>query len=112
MESMVGTFAALAWLSLAGAPQVGQPLSLGSCALPGAKPFEVRSVYWDLYQHTEVCVSFTPEPAEAGLVLTFSFTHVGRTSMEPPRMVLLRAQLSSAAILTSASVSILFDDGG
>src|SRR5262249_5956491 len=57
------------------------PLSLGSCALLGARPGEVRTLYWELYRHTEVCVIVAPEPGPAGpspLTMTFSFTHTGR----------------------------------
>src|SRR5688572_17296091 len=106
----MATVLALALLSVLSPPETpGFPLSLGSCALEGAKLGELRSVYWELYQHTEVCVSFGPEPASAGLALTFSFTHVGRVMKERPQLVVLRAQLPPLAMVFSASVSLLVD---
>jgi hypothetical protein len=95
--------------ALAGEQMAGFPLSLGSCALEGAKPGELRSVYWELYQHTEVCVSFPAEPASSSLALTFSFTHVGRALEERPRHVLMRAQLPPGAAVLRPSLSLLVD---
>jgi len=89
------------------------PLSLGSCALPGTRTGEVRSVYWELQEHTEVCVNLVPEATAAGpspFVFTFSFTHTGR-DFKPPAWVLFRAQLPPHYVVVTPSLDVALDGG-
>jgi hypothetical protein len=86
------------------------PLSLGSCSALGARPGEVKALYWELYQHTEVCVNLIPEPGPTGpspFVFTFSFTHTGRELKAPPAVVLLRVQLPPFYVVLSPSLTVL-----
>jgi hypothetical protein len=88
------------------------PLSLGSCSLLGAKAGEVKTLFWELYNHTEVCVNLVPDPGPSGpspFVLTFSFTHTGRQMTAPPATVLLRAQLPPNYVVLSPSLDVVLD---
>lgn len=88
------------------------PLSLGSCAVLQAPPGEVRSLYWDLYQHTEVCVNLAPQSGPEGpspLAFSFSFTHTGRERKASPAFVVLHVQLPPTYVVLSASLHIVLD---
>jgi hypothetical protein len=100
-------------LQTAGPSPPAIPLSLGSCAVLQAAPFEVRSLYWELYKHTEVCVTFPAAPTPAGpspLALTFSFTYTG-TDPKPPEWILFRAQLPPFAVVVTPSLDVSVDGG-
>jgi hypothetical protein len=90
------------------------PLSLGSCSILGARLGEVKTLYWDLYQHTEVCVTLAPEPTTASstsaLAFTFSFTYPGHELKVPPAQVLLRVQLSPSYVVSAPSLHLMLSN--
>lgn len=111
--ALAGALALLAAVPVSGSEFPAIPLSLGSCALPGNRTGEVKSVYWELYQHTEVCVNLVPEPTATGpspFVFTFSFTHTGR-EFKPPAWVLFRAQLPPHYVVVVPSLDVALDGG-
>jgi hypothetical protein len=98
-------------LQTAGPSPPAIPLSLGSCAVLQAAPFEVRSLYWELLKHTEVCVAFPGAPPAEGSLpfsFTFSFTYTG-TEPKPPAWILFRAQLPPYAVVVTPSLEVSID---
>lgn len=88
------------------------PLSLGSCAVLQAPPGEVRSLYWELYQHTEVCVGLAPQPGPEGpspVAFSLSFTYTGRDRKAPPAWVLLHVQLPPVFVVLTPSLRLVLD---
>jgi hypothetical protein len=89
------------------------PLSLSSCSVLAARSGEVRTLYWQLYDVTEVCVNVAPEPGSEGpspLAFTFSFTHAGREAKAAPSRMVWRVQLPPSHVATSPSLRMVLDE--
>jgi hypothetical protein len=87
-------------------------LRLDTCDVFAAQPREVKSVYWDSNQHTEVCMTLIPTPESKEslpLRMTLSFTHVGRQLKGPPAVVMLHVSLPPFAVPTWPSLNLLID---
>jgi hypothetical protein len=110
-----GNLAVLILLAAAGTVRANAqalPLSLSSCDILGARPGEVKALYWELYEHTEVCVNLVPEPGPAGaspLSVTFSFTHTGRKLEAAPANVLFRVMMPPYASVAWPSLQVTLD---
>jgi hypothetical protein len=90
------------------------PLSLSSCDVLGARAGEVKALYWELYDHTEVCVNLPSAPGPPGawpLSFTFSFTYTGRTMKAPPANVLFRVMMPPYAAIAWPSLQVTLDSG-
>lgn len=102
----------LAAAGAAHADPQGSPLSLSSCDVLGARAGEVKALYWELYDHTEVCVKLAPVPGPPGawpLSFAFSFTYTGRTMKAPPANVLFRVMMPPYAAIAWPSLQVTLD---